>query len=573
MTRNPRYFPSDSGCITEDPNPTFSVILARRPKHLFMRTIAAFILFLIPVVSSSSTDVAPQKIDELFAPYDSPHSPGCSVGVIRDGGFIFRRSYGEGSLELGAPLSSDSVFYMASVSKQFTAASIVLAAEQGFLSLDDDIRKYIPELPSYGHIITLRQMLHQTSGFRDYLALTYLSGRDTRALSSPDDVLKLIVRQKELNNVPGEEYVYSNSNYFLAGVVIKRATGKSLAEFAAPNIFQPLGMTHTIFYDDNSIVVPNRVAAYDPGKEGSFRVDWSTLFDMVGSGGLMSSVNDLLLWDRNFYSNKIGKGTLVSELQSNGRLNNGHPINYGLGLWLGEYRGLKTVEHSGSTFGYRTKLLRFPEQRFSVITLCNVANADVDSLARKIADLYLEAQLKPEASVGSGSFPDPEPFAGTYFDPRTHVVYTFTAVNGDLMAWGSKLQRLGPNEFSDLVGNPIVFRSANGSMSAALTIQSETYFSGERVPHISMSESALNKFTGNYHSEELDVTYKVSLVKGALMLEFGDQTAVELNPVSANEFQAGDLGTIAFQVSGKPHDSGLTLYSQPARGITFQKAR
>jgi CubicO group peptidase (beta-lactamase class C family) len=536
-----------------------------------MRTLIVITLWLASAVSASSTDVAPKKIDELFAAYNNPHSPGCSVGVIRDGSFIFRKSYGEASLELGVPLSSDSVFYMASVSKQFTAASVVLAAEQGFLSLDDDARKYIPELPNYGYAITLRQMLHQTSGFRDYLALTYLSGRDTRALSSPDDVLKLIVRQKGLNNVPGEEYVYSNSNYFLLGVVVKRASGKSLSEFATANIFQPLGMTHTLFYDDNNVVVPNRVAAYDPGKEGSFLVDWSTLFDMVGSGGLMSNVNDLLLWDRNFYSSKIGKGTLVRELETHGRLNNGHPINYGLGLWLGEYRGLKTVEHSGSNFGYRTKLLRFPEQRFSVITLCNVANADVDVLARKISDLYLEGQLKPETSASTGSFPDPGPFAGTYLDTRTHVVYTFTAGKGELMAWGSKLQRLGPNEFSDLVGNPIVFKSANGTMSATLTIDSETYFSGDRVPHIPMSESALSGLTGNYHSDELDATYKFSLVKGALTLKFGNQPPVSLIPVAANEFQAGDLGTIVFHVAGNAHVSGLTLFSQAARGITFQK--
>jgi CubicO group peptidase (beta-lactamase class C family) len=538
-----------------------------------MRTLIVVTLFLAWAVSASSTDVAPQKIDELFAAYSNPRSPGCSVGVIRDGSFIFRKSYGSASLELGVPLSSDSVFYMASVSKQFTAASVVLAAEQGFLSLDDDVRKYIPELPSYGHIITLRQMLHQTSGFRDYLALTYLSGRDTRAVSSSDEVLKLIVRQKGLNNVPGEEYVYSNSNYFLAGVVVKRATRKSLAEFAAANIFQPLGMTHTLFYDDNSVVVPNRVAAYDPGKEGGFHVDWSTLFDIVGSGGLMSNVNDLLLWDRNFYSNKVGKGTLVSELQTHGRLNNGHPINYGLGLWLGEYRGLKTVEHSGSTFGYRTKLLRFPEQRVSVITLCNVANADVDVLARKISDLYLHEQLKPEASAStvSGSFPDPEPFAGTYFDPRTHVVYTFTAANGNLMAWGSKLRRLGPNAFSDLVGNSIAFKSVDGVMNATLTIESETYFSGNRVPDIHLSESALNRLTGNYHSAELDANYRLSLAKGALALKFSDQPPVSLIPVAANEFQAGDLGTIVFRVADNTHASGLTLYSQPARGITFQK--
>ena len=538
-----------------------------------MRTIIAFMLLLVLTVSESSTDVAPQKVDKIFASYNK-HSPGCSVGVIRDGSFVLRKSYGEASLELPSPLTSESVFYLASVSKQFTAASVVLAAEQDFLSLDDDVRKYIPELPDYGRPITLRQMLHQSSGFRDYLALTYLSGRDVSTLSSSDDVLKLIARQKGLNNLPGEEFVYSNSNYFLLGMVVKRATGKSLAEFTAANIFKPLGMTHTLFYDDNSVVVPNRVAAYDPGKEGSFRVDWSTVFDLVGSGGLMSNVDDLLFWDRNFYSNKVGRGTLVQELESHGVLNNGHQINYGLGLWLGEYRGLKTVEHSGGTFGYRTELLRFPEQRFSVVTLCNIANADVEGLARKISDIYLEAQLKPEASDSSKSaaFPDPAPFAGTYLDPRTHMVYTFTAANGNLVGWGSKLQRLGANKFTDLVGNPIVFESANKTMTATLTLQAETFFRGERVPHIDVSESVLSGFTGKYHSGELEATYKLSLVNGTLTLRNGDQPPVNLNPVAANEFQAGDLGTIVFHVAGNYHISGLTLFSQPARGITFQKA-
>ena len=544
-----------------------------------MRTILVLLLFVIPSMPAlsgevaNSGDVSGEKIDELFTAYNNSHSPGCSVGVIRDGSLIFRKSYGEASLELGTPLTPESVFYMASVSKQFTAASIVLAAEQGFLSLDDDVRKYIPELPDYGRHITLRQMLHQTSGFRDFLALTYLSGRDTSALSSPDSVLKLIARQKGLNNSPGEEFVYSNSNYFLLGVAVKRATGKSLAEFAHANIFQPLGMAHTLFYDDNTVVVHNRVAAYDPGKEGTFLVDWSTLFDIVGSGGLMSNVDDLLRWDRNFYSNKIGKGTLVRELESHGVLNNGHQINYGLGLWLSEYRGLRTVEHSGGTFGYRTELLRFPEQRFSVIALCNVANADVEGLARKISDLYLKKQLKsdPRDTLPSGSLPDPTPFAGTYLDPRTHMIYTFTAVNRNLMAWGAQLQRLGPNEFSDLVGNPITFKAANGTMTATLTLQGETYFSGRTVPDIHLSESALSGFAGDYHSDELDATYNLSLVEGMLKLKNGDNPPVELGPVAPNEFQAGDLGTVVFDTTGDRHVRGLTLFSQPARGITFQK--
>jgi CubicO group peptidase (beta-lactamase class C family) len=236
--------------------------------QVLMRTfIVAFLSIATATAALGADDRAPE-VDQLFAMFDKQGSPGCSVGVIRDGDFVYKRSFGYASLELGVPLTPASVFYMASVSKQFTAASIVLAAEQGHLSLDDDVRKYLPELPDYGRRITLRQMLHQTSGFRDFLDLVFISGRNAADLASPGEILKLIARQKGLNNVPGAEWVYSNSNYFLLGEVIRRATGKSLGQFAAENIFQPLGMTYTLFYEDNTRVVPNRVAAYDPGEEG-----------------------------------------------------------------------------------------------------------------------------------------------------------------------------------------------------------------------------------------------------------------------------------------------------------------
>jgi CubicO group peptidase (beta-lactamase class C family) len=189
---------------------------------------------------------------------------------------------------------------------------MVLAAEQGYLSLDDDVRKYIPELADYGHVVTLRQMIHQTSGFRDFFTLLYLSGHYVGDFDSPEDIFKIVVRQRRLNNIPGDEWIYSNTNYFLLGIVVKRATKKSLSEFAAENIFQPLAMSHTLFYDDHTLVVPGRVAAYDSAPHDSFRVDWSTAYEVVGGGGLMSTVDDLLLWDRNFYANRLGKGTLGS---------------------------------------------------------------------------------------------------------------------------------------------------------------------------------------------------------------------------------------------------------------------
>jgi len=544
-----------------------------------IRALIAFPFFLFTTLlfagPAKSVVINPQQIDQLFAAYNKPQSPGCSVGVIRDGAYVFKKSYGEASLELNVPLSSQSVFYMASVSKQFTAAAVVLAAEQGFLSLDDDVRKYIPDLPDYKTRIALRQMLHQTSGFRDFLDLTDLSGRSISALSSPDNVLDLIARQRGLNNVPGEEFVYSNSNYFLLGLVVKRATGKSLAEFTATKVFLPLGMKHTFFFDDNGVVVPNRAAAYDSGRDGRFLVDWSTTYDIVGGGGLMSNVDDLLLWDRAFYSNKLGKGALIRELETPGTLNNGKQINYGMGLWLSEYRGLKIVEHSGGTFGYRTEILRFPDQRFSVVALCNVGSADVEGLARKISDLYLQHELKPDAANtyvrkdGEALF-SPAELAGTYLDHRKHMIYTFTAAEGGLIAWGSKLRSLGVNEYSDLVGNPIVFKRQNGTMTATLTLQGQVFFSGDRVADIHPNEATLKALTGDYRSDELDCSYKLSLVKGALSLQIGTQPAVNLNPVALDEFQAGELGTIVFPNSGDPV-TGFTFFSQRSRGISFRK--
>ena len=278
-------------------------------------------------------------MDQIFADYDKVGSPGCALGVIRDGDFIYRKGYGTASLELGVPLSSQSVFYMGSVAKQFTAASVVLAAEQGFLSLDENIRKYIPELPDYGQPVTLRQILHHTSGFRDVLGVLYLSGRDPADLHTKNELIDIVARQKALNFNPGDEYLYSNTNYFLLAEVVSRATKKPFSEFAAENIFQPLGMVHSRFYDDHTLVVPGRIPAYAPGKNGSFLVDWSTNYDTVGGGGLMSSVDDLLLWDRNFYENRLGKGTLLKEMQTRGVLNSGKQIELRPGTRLRQISG------------------------------------------------------------------------------------------------------------------------------------------------------------------------------------------------------------------------------------------
>ena len=538
----------------------------------------AFLTFALKMLLNAvvfAQGVPAPKVDQIFSVYDKSGSPGCSLGVIRDGEFVYRKAYGLANLELGVPLSPQSVFYMGSVSKQFTAAAIALAAEQGYLSLDDDVHKYIPELPDYGHVITLRQMIHQTSGLRDFYTLLGLSNHDATDFDSPEDIFRIVVRQKGLNNVPGDEWIYSNTNYFLLGIVAKRATKKSLAEFAAENIFKPLGMSHTLFYDDHTLVVPGRVAAYDSALHDNFRVDWSTTFSVVGAGGLMSSVDDLLLWDKNFYANRLGKGTLVQELQTPGVLDDGNKISYAMGLVLGNYRGLPIVEHGGALFGYRTELLRFPEQKFSVICLCNIASAVPENLARKVADIYLADKLKPEASAlkrsSNESFPDPATFAGKYLDPRTHLMYTFTASNGNLMAWGAVLIRINANQFYDLQSDVIAFDSSQGVMHANLDIGQQTYFSGSKVEELYLGEPELASYTGRFRSTELDTVYSLSEVKGTLTLRNGDKPPQKLAPIAKDEFDAGDFGRLVCEHDSGGRVPGFRAFTQAARGIEFKK--
>jgi CubicO group peptidase (beta-lactamase class C family) len=544
-------------------------------KKRSMLVLATLALRMLLSVAAFAQDIPTQKVDQIFAVYDKPGSPGCSLGVILNGDFVYRKAYGSASLELKVPLSPQSVFYMGSVSKQFTAAGIVLAAEQGYLALDDDVRKYIPELPDYGHVITLRQMIHQTSGFRDFFSLLSLSGHDVADFNSPEDIFKIVVRQRGLNNVPGDEWIYSNTNYFLLAIVVKRATKKSLSEFAAEYMFQPLAMSHTLFYDDHTLVVPGRVAAYDSAPHNSFRVDWSTTYEVVGGGGLMSTVDDLLLWDRNFYANRLGKGTLVQEMQTPGVLNNGDNISYAMGLDLGSYRGLPIVEHGGGLFGYRTELLRFPEQNFSVLCLCNIANAEPENLARQVADIYLSDRLQPGASAlnlsSKDDFPDPTAFAGKYLDPRTHLIYTFTASNGDLMAWGAVLRRINANQFYDLGSNVITFESSKSTMHAKLDLKGEIYFSGSRIQELHLGKPVMASYTGQFRSTELDTVYGLSLEKDTLTLRNRDNPPQKLTPIAQDEFDAGDLGRLVFERESGGRVFGFRVFTQDARGIAFEK--
>ena len=538
-----------------------------------MRTLVIVVLSIAAASAALSADDRAQQVDQIFATFNRPGSPGCSLGVIRDGAFVYRKSYGEASLELGVPLSPKSVFYVGSISKQFTAASVVLAAEQGFLSLDDDVRKYIPELPDYGQKITLRQMLNQTSGFRDFFLLTYFSGHDAADFNSPAEILKLVVSQRGLNNTPGDEWVYSNTNYFLLGIVLQRATTKTLAEFAEENIFRPLEMTNTRFYNDASAVVPGRVPAYYPGKEGNFLVGWSTTYAIVGAGGLMTTVDDLLKWDDNFYSNHLGKGTLLRELQTPGVLNSGKHTMYGMGLSLENYRGLPVVEHDGSLFGYRADMLRFPAQKFSVICLCNISKANPDLRSRQVADLYLKDFLQSNAiaaSTTATSLPDPRSFVGQYFDPHAFAIFAFTAEDGSLQQWGSAMQRKSADQFYNDMGDLITFQAEGDSMKATWERNGQVIYDGRRLDEFHLSDAELKEFVGDYRSGEVDGEFQIAFEQEQLVLKNGTNRPIKLTAIAKDEFNVEGSLIILFRRHAEKV-SGLTASAPQARGIEFKR--
>jgi len=355
---------------------------------MLRRVVLTLLLVAAPVRAQapSSPDSAARWVDSVLSPFASAQSPGCAVGVTRAGSLVFAKGYGMADLEHDTPITPDTRFYIASISKQFTAMSIVLLALDGKLSLDDSIRKWVPEVPSFGTVITLRQLLTHTSGLRDYYTLLAVSGWPSDGQLTERQFLSLVGRQKSLNFAPGDEFLYSNTGYALLSIVVRRASGQSLRNFAAERIFKPLGMTHTEFRDDHRALIPQRALGYQP-TGSTYRISQPET-DVVGDGGVYSTVEDLGKWGANFDTGRVGGQRAIAMLQAPGTLNDGQTIPYALAMTIGDFHGLKTYAHSGAYGGYRSTLLRFPEPDVSVITLCNTSSAS-SMLAEQVGSIML----------------------------------------------------------------------------------------------------------------------------------------------------------------------------------------
>ena len=429
-----------------------------------------------PAAAQSLPDATIRRIDSIFAMYDSRVTPGCATSVIRNGQIVFEKGYGMANFEHGVPITPASIFHVASISKQFTAMAIVLLAKDGKLSLDDDIRKYLPEVPDFGQRITIRHLIHHTSGLRDQWSLLAMSGWRPDDPKTEGDILWLVSRQKALNFAPGSEHLYSNTGYTLLGTIVHRVSGKSLREFTTERIFAPLGMTSTHFHDDHSMIVPGRTSAYTnrPGRTGTPRgiENYSIsipVFDNAGATSLFTTVQDMAKWERNFLEAKVADAATIQQMYERGRLTNGTEIPYAFALSHGRVRGLPTIGHGGADAGYRADFVRFPEQRTAFATMCNVATANPGALNQSVALVVLGDQMATVAPAGNAASPPPTAvpiddaalrrLAGVYVDIKAdnpaevHYRDSTKALHAGRGPAAPKLVHVGNNEFVAVTPN------------------------------------------------------------------------------------------------------------------------
>jgi CubicO group peptidase (beta-lactamase class C family) len=379
-----------------------------------------------------------RQVDALFAPWDRPGSPGAAVAVVRDGRVVLARGYGFANLEYDVPIAPSTIFHVASVSKQFTAFAAALLAEEGALSLDDDVRRWVPEVPDFGHTITLRHLIHHTSGLRDQWELLALAGWRLDDVITRDHIFKLLRQQRELNFAPGAEYMYSNMGYTLLAEIVSRAAGEPFPAWMERRVFAPLGMRSTHFHYDHQRLVPGRAYSYAPTGAGGYQHAVLS-YANVGATSLFTTVEDLARWIANLESPRVGGPSAMAEMHTRGVLSGGDTIPYGFALVHQDHRGLPILQHGGADAGFRTFLMYFPEERLGVLVLSNVADFNPATMASRVAEAFLGDRMepppsptRPHAPAEAFAAPAPAPFAGRYHSPELGVEWRIEAREGAL---------------------------------------------------------------------------------------------------------------------------------------------
>ncbi len=540
-----------------------------------MKYILPLLLFSLSTLAQPITEKQRNRIDSVFAPYDKTNSPGCSVGIIHDGQLVFQRGYGMADLEWGQAISPVTVFDIGSTSKQFTAAAILLLQQQGKLRIDDDVRKYIPELPSYGATITIRHLLNHTSGLKDYAGLLSLAGHQSEEVTTKQQALDIICKQKTLNFNPGDKWDYSNTGFFLASVIAERVSGMSLKAFAQQQIFGPLGMNNTFFLDNHTTIVPRRATGYSPSATG-YQIDMSN-WEQVGDGAVQTCVQDLLRWDRNFYEPSVGGPDLVKQLTTTGTLANGEKLDYALGLFNTTYLGRTMIHHGGAWAGYRAEMVRIPDEKLSVICLSNLGSANPSVLARAVVQIMLNEKptTGTPAPAPASVKTDVSPFAGAYRSENNDAVRKLITENDKLFmqrgAGRIELSYSSDNTF--VVPGAATFKfTRSGNQVTAFDIIQDGFPSQHfiRFEPVSIAQPLMKTYEGSYPCEELGVTGTVSLANGKLRLKFGAEDQ-ELEPVITDIFYSPQGMSIEFIRDKSKRITGFYFSASRTKKIHFKK--
>jgi CubicO group peptidase (beta-lactamase class C family) len=515
------------------------------------------------------------RLDTIFAAFSGVRTPGCALGVYDHGATRYARGFGLANLQRGSPITPRTVFEVMSVTKQFTAAAVALLVHDGKLRLDDDVRRWLPELPppSGDWPLTVRDLIQHTSGLRDVGALLRLAGRIPSDSMNVVDVLRLLGRQRGMQSQPGERFAYDNTNYSLLALLVERVSGEPLRRFAARRIFEPLRMRATRFGTNvDPKAAPNDVAiGYAPRPDSTWEPSLIS-YAQIGAYGLLTSVEDLARWESSFRSGILGDSVITTMRQTPGQLRGGKPLEYAFGLAAFSYRGLRVVQHTGSGAGYRSTFMRFPNQGVAMAVLCNSSTASSYALALRVADVLLDGVMGPRerespasrqtSAVADRSAPIAVPdsvlrrLAGTYWDSTTISARRVRVSDGRvMMVSGAVPFEVRPSPWLDgpkdgwrflAVPDPRIaydFTPSpnSGHFHLRRTLPDAPTEEYEWRDDWNPSAGELADYAGAYHSVELDATWRLDVRDRQLIARRSPEDSTMLLPQIHDEFRAGPM--------------------------------
>ncbi len=532
-----------------------------------------------------------KQVDQLFTFWDKKGSPGAAVAIAHEDKILYSKGYGYADLEYDIPNNPQTIFHIASLSKQFTAFSIALLAGQGKISLNDDIRKYLPELHNFGDTIRIRHLLHHTSGLRDQWNLLALAGWRLDDVITREQILRMMSRQTELNFSPGERMLYCNTGFTLLAEIVSRVSGQSFAAWTKDNIFDPLGMKNTLFYDDHEKIVPGRAYSYNDDKNGFKKSVLS--YANVGATSLFTTVEDIMKWADNFRTMKVGSPDVMAMMNEKGILNNGDTLSYALGQFEDRYKGLKAIHHGGADAGYRTYLIRFPDQAYSIAVFSNDGSFDPGKIAYTIADIYLKDYFTPEkkedkkqdAAKTENTTPVNvtasllNEYTGRY-SLMPGMVVEISLNNGILMAQATgqpqvRMVARSDTSFYIVEGDAtLIFkRNHDQKVDRFTLLQGGAEINAPRLPDFDIQKVNLVEYEGSFYSPELQTSYTFKVKNDTLIAEHQRHDPIKLFPIKEDSF-AGDqwfFGNLDFVRNSKKEITGCLVSSGRVLNIKFKK--